>query len=881
MFELRLHSLTLTNYIGIYNGMGLENIYIDFSRCKNNIIVIKGDNGSGKSTIFKALTPMGDNSDDLIPGKPAQKSISYIMDDRSIINIIYTYPINKKGERGQTKCNIFKIMGDTTIDLNPNGNIGEAKDMIDTLFDFDQNFVSLSQLSSEDRGLADKKPSERKKFINSIIESMSEYNTMYKKLVKKSSALKMNMVSINTKIGSIGNKEMIANRLKVLQDTLGNLEDRRNMLLANMGALKARADQINCENIILSTRELKVEIVKLNAYFNSNPYNYLKKHDKLEEEIIEIEKKIQDTKVQKAVIEEKCNNAKLLLFKNNQYLRQKEVELDYYIEADNYAEILNNIADVQKEIERAKQWMEENSSDIGVTEQDVKSAEVIVANINKELHSLQNNDMKDAAIIHVFEGKYSMPSNREIDNELISLNNRLNALHKKLGTLSSKSAFDKMKIPKDCMHIETCPLAIAYNAQSSSVANYNKVSKQIELIKEEIHKWNVIKRERIHFKEAKRSVKDIFESFKNNKDLLHKFGIRFANDNQISLIIEATSEITLDMEIFRNSVNYKSLIASNTMRLGELKEKEMKLRENNKAIDSIRSDIAKYKSSTDEMKDNISALEQLCSDKSSELQKLSSTIDSIKKKIYQRDMYHKRMDLMAELKSLEDKYTEAQEITKKLSSIKSELDDVTGSKYTEVTEEIEGLKHRLVLYNEYVEEYKQFSQKYEVIDKIKKYTSPTTGIQTVFMGMYMNDIINTSNQLLSLMFGGEYVLHPFVINENEFRIPCSGRGLLNDDISSMSTSQICMISMIISFALLHKASSVYNIIKLDEMDGGLDTQNRVNFIILLQKMMGLLNVEQCIMISHNSELLMQNADIIMLRNSDPNLKIDGNVIFKI
>ena len=45
--------------------------------------------------------------------------------------------------------------------------------------------------------------------------------------------------------------------------------------------------------------------------------------------------------------------------------------------------------------------------------------------------------------------------------------------------------------------------------------------------------------------------------------------------------------------------------------------------------------------------------------------------------------------------------------------------------------------------------------------------------------------------------------------------------------------------------------------------------------------MGLLNVEQCIMISHNSELLMQNADIIMLRNSDPNLKIDGNVIFKL
>ena len=35
------------------------------------------------------------------------------------------------------------------------------------------------------------------------------------------------------------------------------------------------------------------------------------------------------------------------------------------------------------------------------------------------------------------------------------------------------------------------------------------------------------------------------------------------------------------------------------------------------------------------------------------------------------------------------------------------------------------------------------------------------------------------------------------------------------------------------------------------------------------------------MISHNSELNMSNADVIVLKNSDPNLKIDGNVIFRL
>ena len=66
---MRLHYLQLQNYIGIYNGIGVDNIAIDFSKAVNPITVIRGDNGSGKSTLFKALTPFGDPSSSLIPNK--------------------------------------------------------------------------------------------------------------------------------------------------------------------------------------------------------------------------------------------------------------------------------------------------------------------------------------------------------------------------------------------------------------------------------------------------------------------------------------------------------------------------------------------------------------------------------------------------------------------------------------------------------------------------------------------------------------------------------------------------------------------------------------------------------------------------------------------
>ena len=45
----------------------------------------------------------------------------------------------------------------------------------------------------------------------------------------------------------------------------------------------------------------------------------------------------------------------------------------------------------------------------------------------------------------------------------------------------------------------------------------------------------------------------------------------------------------------------------------------------------------------------------------------------------------------------------------------------------------------------------------------------------------MGNIILKANELLSLIFNGQFIIQPFVINEAEFRIPCLGNGLVNDD----------------------------------------------------------------------------------------------------
>ena len=55
---MKFTSIYLLNYIGIYNGMGLYELQIDFTKCRNRVTVIRGDNGSGKSTLAKHINAL-------------------------------------------------------------------------------------------------------------------------------------------------------------------------------------------------------------------------------------------------------------------------------------------------------------------------------------------------------------------------------------------------------------------------------------------------------------------------------------------------------------------------------------------------------------------------------------------------------------------------------------------------------------------------------------------------------------------------------------------------------------------------------------------------------------------------------------------------------
>ena len=84
---MKILYLRLVNSAGIYAGTSKREIEIDFTKGKNNIVMLFGGNGSGKTTLMSSLHPFTGTCNDerdkfFIEGKDGEKEIHYLVDDR-------------------------------------------------------------------------------------------------------------------------------------------------------------------------------------------------------------------------------------------------------------------------------------------------------------------------------------------------------------------------------------------------------------------------------------------------------------------------------------------------------------------------------------------------------------------------------------------------------------------------------------------------------------------------------------------------------------------------------------------------------------------------------------------------------------------------------
>ena len=873
---MKLLSIRLENYIGIYNGRGDNILEVDLSQSTSNIVIIRGSNGSGKSTLLKALSPLQDDNNAIIPGLEGKKTLRYLYNNE-VYEILYVHPVKTDGSRGQVKMQVYKGMN--RVELNPTWNVTSGKDIIFDLFNLDANFLTLSQLSSEDRGLADKKPAERKKFVNSIINGIEVYNNMYKVITKKYSTFKNLISTISSKINQIGNIEELNSRYNNITRQVEDVSRERDRAVIEASKIDAEIGILTRDNNLEEfykineeirenldyIRASKSQVINLSkGELSSEDLNELK--DIIDRSLRTFDKDISKWKSEEAVANAKIENISREKDETFKSLQTKITKRGTLLDggfSDSDLSLYKDTKAKIAELENDINSLNSSIKNLSEAEALVNAMEMIVPVLDSLYNGLDATTKKEK---YDFV-KTTLDNDGKYVDQTIELTRTYNEVSRTVTELESEILayeilFDKAKSlalrPKDCK-IDDCSFV-----KEAIEASSKHPEKRINDINKEIDESNRLLKSLEKDIESYKELYDFNKRFTNLhgmvlsfRKLLEKSPVDYIIDPyQLLASLDHMEKLMIDFNQIRGIFNIITTKSNYEEIIESLKEPAAKYEANKALIDELDSDIAS-------LKDKLSTISLQLTTENESIGEITTNISLTE---FKTEVYTKCKSLVDECIGLEERNNELQSQINSLSDIAFKVKDLEGrmdeaksradrlnNDLNAILSERDKIASNKTLLEDYIRDLDLYNKNFSILETIRYYLSPTTGIQTVFMRTYMGNIILKANELLSLIFNGQFIIQPFVINEAEFRIPCLGNGLVNDDISSMSTSQICMISMILSFAILSNSSTDYNILKLDEIDGGLDTENRIQFIGLLKQLITMVGCEQCFLISHNME----------------------------
>ena len=140
--NLESEYLKLENFATIYSGMKRKSIEIDFTKCKNKIVLLIGDNGTGKTAILSELHPFAyagsmdvrSDSSIIMPDKNGYKEI-HISHEGNLYIIKHHYK-NNKG-----KIMVKSFISKNGEELNANGNVTSFLSLVKQELTIEQDYL--------------------------------------------------------------------------------------------------------------------------------------------------------------------------------------------------------------------------------------------------------------------------------------------------------------------------------------------------------------------------------------------------------------------------------------------------------------------------------------------------------------------------------------------------------------------------------------------------------------------------------------------------------------------------------------------------------------------------------------------------------------------
>lgn len=851
---MKILYLKLTNFINIVTAFNTETIEIDFSKSNNNVVLLTGPNGSGKTSILSCLHPFPTNgnmdvrSDNpiIVPRENGYKEIHISDgDDLYVIQHFYT----RNGDKHIIKSYIQK----NGVELNENGNVTSFKEIVEKELGLEQDYMKLTRLGSNVTNFIDMKRQERKNFTGKIISEADIYLSYHKKIMADK-----NKVNIQ-----INHTSDLIRRLQV--DDLGELKKAQKSLQHQIEDLTAKIEKVNSELSVLQ--------YQLNDCGDIPAMR--ERIQEKEKELKHIQKALaraSEIKISISTLKSMIEEAKIAILK-------AKSSLDTNVIAR--TGILNQLDSIAHEIDSIKREIARIESD-----QNIKDME---ANIELLRETIRRR-AKESGI-----GGYVRPCSKAEMEDLIKM------LDKCMDILLSTYELGKGPIQKAVSFFHTKTDIEKYTRENREKIKRNKMQSLCEQVYAEISKDigllgpdcknpsgcrvydfyqriyeyatqapdKVIEDETFlaYTKMAYNNIQTVLKYLRDYHDIFEKMPECIKDQFLMSTVLThiCNMEWIYDKDIIFHELG---LITDDELQDADLEE-----------LSRQKAMLAQYKKANSNIEYFQNKLEELIDSRTSlmgQLDEVKETINSLNREIEEKEasvsdyedmviaMEHED-EVETEFNDLKSKLTLASQLSLQIREKTSILNDLQFRK-NKMSKTHQDNEFRIENYKRYKKDLDELSSKFTDLEYLARALSSREGIPLIFIQAYLKDIKDIANQLLDVVYDGDLHLEDFEITADEFGIPYSTKGTTVKDVIYASQGERSFISLALSFALTYKSISKYNIMLLDEIDATLDISNREKFLHVLEMQIDMIHAEQVFVISHNDMFNAYPVDIVDTRN---------------
>ena len=904
----RILRLKLKNFVGIDKGLGLKELEIDFSKTDHRLILLLGGNGKGKTTIQSTLHPFSGtfdvrNSSFILEGKDGLKEIDIQQDDR-IYHIVHSYSDKKN------KSFIKRIDADgTETELNAAGTVRSFVPIIQEELGLTEEFFKLIKVGSQTENFIDLESSKRKDFIGKFTPDISPYLDAFKVVSGKYTASNRDIRFLADELSKLETRDTVSKGIGIARSSLGNLKDKLASQQGEVAVLESKL--ADSQDVIEENQELSEKRNELSAVIQESEDSIA--------EINEIYKgnllKEDDTAVE----------VKTLLTSYEGKLSATQDELstarvEYATASQEISTLTDNISRNRKEIENLTSGSEGNSRElkarvVSLTSDfetiskgrfSIEGFSELYENADVTNSSVQLTTAKSAVDNLISFRNVNEPSNLSemvelytpssvndlvsvIDSNIESIEKKVKACEAKkkqlegeLTTLeqesyAAKAASDLLqycsKGTECCLYKKVTEL----NEGTSSQQLHHDLETEIAVASKQLRTYSTNIDSQVE-------VRRYAERLMNQKmgDEVSKGLLDFINEvseTEFTTVADAllyiNSDIlsnystTIDREISRLKVmtRLKTIVDSierskRSLSKFSASEGTIALLESNISEDNKKVVVVKERVS--ETRDLVASLTATEKRYQSIITRINTVLDSFNKiAVASKEL----VTVTKRISKLEKTASEALQNADILKDIQREI-KVTKSEIETVEDDLNRKRLALTRIDEFVTRKDKLEIDRKRYGVIKDSLDIRLGIPLVLVGDYLNDIRDTTNALLDVVFRGKFYID-FDISDKSFAVPVYNNGVCTaGDILLCSQGEVSLVKTSLSLGIVIQAISSmanqYNVVQLDEIDAQLDSSYRMTFLQMLDKQLDALSSKQCFVITHNDCFFSSDAGLIIL-----------------